>query len=62
MLLISLATGDHNASRHWSMERYISMSMLAVLPAAVMLPSTAVVDYGLALIIPLHGHWSVSII
>ena len=57
-----LTTGEHNASRHWSMERYISVSMLALVPAAVMLPSTAVVDYGLAVIVPIHGHWSVSII
>ena len=44
------------------MERYVTVSMLALLPAAVVLPSTAVVDYGLAVVIPIHGHWSVCII
>lgn len=53
----SSATGNHGDSRHWSMERYISVSLVAMVPAAVLFPSTAVVDYGLAVVLPLHGHW-----
>ena len=42
------------------MERYVTVSLLALVPAAVAFPSTAVVDYGLAIVLPIHGHWSVS--
>jgi len=52
-----LATGSHSDSHHWKMERYVSASFLVLLPAAMLAPSNPIVDYGLAVVLPLHGHW-----
>ena len=37
------------------------MGLLGLIPLGLAYPN-AVVDYGLALAIPLHGHWSVHVL
>ncbi|XP_065900301.1 succinate dehydrogenase [ubiquinone] cytochrome b small subunit A, mitochondrial-like isoform X2 [Dysidea avara] len=54
------ASGSHSDSRHWSMERYVSASFLVLLPAAILAPSNPIVDYSLAVVLPLHGHWGIQ--
>ena len=44
------------AGKHWKLERVAAISLLGLIPAGMVYPS-AVVDYGLAFLIPLHGHW-----
>jgi len=56
-MFVPPATGSHNDSRHWSMERYVGASFLVLLPAAILAPSNPIVDYSLAVVLPLHGHW-----
>ena len=41
---------------HWKMERVVAVAMVGLIPAALIYPNT-VVDYGLALALPVHGHW-----
>ncbi len=41
---------------HWKLERVVSVAMVGLIPAAFIYPNP-VVDYGLALALPLHGHW-----
>ena len=38
------------------MERVVAVAMVGLIPAAFVYPSP-VVDYSLALALPLHGHW-----
>jgi succinate dehydrogenase (ubiquinone) membrane anchor subunit len=45
-----------SAGRHWYIERLASVGLLALVPAGLVYPNPAV-DYGLALLVPLHGHW-----
>lgn len=47
-----------SAGKHWYTERVASVGLLALIPAGFVYPNP-VVDYGLAVLIPLHGHWSV---
>ena len=42
--------------KHWKYEKVVTVSLLGLIPAGLLYPN-AVVDYGLALTIPLHGHW-----
>ncbi len=44
------------AGKHWKYERVVTVGLIALLPAAAFYPC-AVVDYGLAVTVPLHGHW-----
>ena len=48
-----------SAGKHWYIERVAAVSLLALIPAGFVCPNP-VVDYGLAVLIPLHGHWSVG--
>lgn len=43
-------------SAHWKGERYVSVAMLTLIPAGIIYPS-AVVDWALAVVVPLHNHW-----
>ena len=47
-----------SAGRHWYNERLVSVGLLAIIPTGLVYPNP-VVDYSLALLVPLHGHWSV---
>lgn len=49
-----------SAGKHWYTERVASVGLLALIPAGFVYPNP-VVDYGLAVLIPLHGHWSVTV-
>lgn len=49
-----------SAGKHWYTERVAAVGLLALIPAGFIYPNP-VVDYGLAVLIPLHGHWSVSV-
>ena len=49
-----------SAGKHWYTERVAAVGLLALIPAGFMYPNP-VVDYGLAVLIPLHGHWSGSV-
>ncbi|XP_064407522.1 succinate dehydrogenase [ubiquinone] cytochrome b small subunit, mitochondrial-like [Halichondria panicea] len=51
--------GSSTASKHWKYERLVTVGLVALLPAAVLYPC-AVVDYGLAVTVPLHGHWGMQ--
>ena len=46
-----------SGGKHWKMERVAAVGLLGLVPAAFLLPGNAVVDYGLAILMPLHGHW-----
>lgn len=45
-----------SAASQWKYERYASVGLLALIPTGLIYPNP-VVDYGLAFLIPLHGHW-----
>ena len=49
-----------SAGRHWYTERLVSVGLLALIPTGLVYPNP-VVDYGLAVLVPIHGHWSVRI-
>ena len=42
--------------KHWYTERMVAVGLLALIPTGLIYPNPAV-DYGLAVLIPLHGHW-----
>ena len=44
---------DEHGKTHWKAERYTSIALWGLLPAAVLAPSS-VVDYGLAVVLPIH--------
>lgn len=44
------------AGRHWYIERVAAVGLLALIPTGLIYPNP-VVDYGLAVLVPLHGHW-----
>ena len=46
------------AGRHWAYERLVAVGLLGLVPAAFIAPAT-VVNYSLAVLVPLHGHWCV---
>ena len=58
VLLPSLptATAVGGAGKHWRNEKIITVGLLGLIPLGLAYPN-AVVDYGLAVAIPLHGHW-----
>ncbi|XP_043847851.1 succinate dehydrogenase [ubiquinone] cytochrome b small subunit, mitochondrial [Dromiciops gliroides] len=47
------------ASLHWTSERAVSVLLLGLLPTAYLFP-TSVVDYSLAAVLTLHGHWGLG--
>ena len=51
-------TATGSAGKHWRNEKIFTVGLLGLIPLGLVYPS-AVVDYGLAVAIPLHGHWSV---
>ena len=59
-MLLSVATSQvvqsGKAGKHWKYERVVAIGLLGFIPAGFVYPC-AVVDYGLAVLIPLHGHW-----
>ncbi|CAG2180385.1 unnamed protein product [Oppiella nova] len=55
------AQGSHNHSKLWSLERYVSLGLLGVIPAALAVPNPAL-DYLLALSLVIHVHWGLEAI
>ena len=53
------ATATGGAGKHWRNEKVFTVGLLGLIPLGLAYPN-AVVDYGLAVAIPLHGHWSVG--
>jgi succinate dehydrogenase (ubiquinone) membrane anchor subunit len=53
------ATATGSAGKHWRNEKIFTVGLLGLIPLGLVYPN-AVVDYGLAVAIPLHGHWSVE--
>ncbi|KAF6104271.1 hypothetical protein HJG60_011261 [Phyllostomus discolor] len=52
-------SGSKAASLHWTGERVVSVLLLGLLPAAYLNPSSTM-DYSLAAVLTLHGHWQVQ--
>ncbi|PFX26790.1 succinate dehydrogenase [ubiquinone] cytochrome b small subunit A, mitochondrial-like [Stylophora pistillata] len=46
-------------SAHWKGERFVSVALLTLIPTGIIYPS-AVVDWALAVVVPLHNHWGVG--
>ncbi|XP_029302114.1 succinate dehydrogenase [ubiquinone] cytochrome b small subunit B, mitochondrial [Cottoperca gobio] len=53
------SSGSQAASLHWTAERVLSLMLLALGPAAYLHPSP-VIDYSLAAVLTLHGHWGIG--
>lgn len=51
----------HAHDRLWKAERYLSLGLLGVLPAAAMVPMP-IMDYAVALSLVIHVHWGVEAI
>jgi succinate dehydrogenase (ubiquinone) membrane anchor subunit len=49
-------SAGHDHTKLWTAERFLSLGLLGVIPAAFMVPSPAL-DYALALAIVMHSHW-----
>ncbi len=43
---------------HWKFERIVTVAMVGLIPAGLIYPNP-IVDYGLAIALPIHGHWLV---
>ncbi len=41
---------------HWKYERILTVAMVGLIPAGLLYPNP-VVDYSLAVALPMHGHW-----
>jgi len=52
-----LSSGDH--VRLWTAERALTVGLLAVIPAAVLMPTPAI-ETALALSLTVHSHWGVE--
>lgn len=58
----SSLSADHSKSDHttlWTIERFLSGVLLAVIPAAYLIPSPAL-EYALVLSIVMHSHWGIE--
>lgn len=58
----SKLSGDHSKSDHttlWTIERFLSAALIAVIPAAYVIPSTAL-EYALVVSIVMHSHWGIE--
>lgn len=58
LVLTATAAVGGNSGKHWKYERVVSIALLGLIPTGLIYPNV-VVDYGLAVALPLHGHWSV---
>jgi succinate dehydrogenase (ubiquinone) membrane anchor subunit len=47
--------GDKSGPGHWKTERILSAGLLALIPAAIFVPGTAV-DMAIAIVLPVHNH------
>lgn len=56
MLFFFTPAPSKAVSLHWTSERVVSVILLGLFPAAYVYPGP-VVDFSLALILTLHGHW-----
>ncbi|XP_006866789.1 PREDICTED: succinate dehydrogenase [ubiquinone] cytochrome b small subunit, mitochondrial-like [Chrysochloris asiatica] len=52
-------SGSQAVSLHWTGERVVSVLLLDLLPAAYFNPCSAM-DYSLAVVLLLHGHWGLG--
>ncbi|XP_073674122.1 succinate dehydrogenase [ubiquinone] cytochrome b small subunit B, mitochondrial isoform X2 [Garra rufa] len=52
-------SGSKAASLHWTGERIVSVALLGLAPIAYYCPGPAV-DYSLAAVLTLHGHWGLG--
>lgn len=52
---------SHAHDRLWKAERYLSLGLLGVLPAAAVIPHP-IMDYAVALSVVVHVHWGVEAI
>ena len=50
---------SHSSSTHWNVERYLSVALLAIIPASVLIESS-VTDYILAISLVFHSHWGIQ--
>ncbi|XP_006867986.1 PREDICTED: succinate dehydrogenase [ubiquinone] cytochrome b small subunit, mitochondrial-like isoform X1 [Chrysochloris asiatica] len=55
----SHCSGSKAASLHWTGERVVSVLLLGLLPAAYLNPCSAM-DYSLAAVLTIHGHWGMG--
>ena len=55
------AAAEHNHARLWTAERYLSIGLIAVIPAAFLVANPAL-DYLLALSLVTHIHWGIEAI
>lgn len=58
----SSSSASHEASAHsshWNVERYLSVALLAIIPAGLALENS-VADYLLAVSLVLHSHWGLQ--
>jgi len=53
-------SGGHNHAKIWSLERYLSIGLLGLIPAAFVLPANPALDYLLALSLVSHIHWGIE--
>ncbi|XP_022530725.1 succinate dehydrogenase [ubiquinone] cytochrome b small subunit B, mitochondrial isoform X1 [Astyanax mexicanus] len=53
------AAGSKAASLHWTGERIVSIALLGLGPVAYFYPGP-VMDYSLAAVLTLHGHWGLG--
>jgi hypothetical protein len=54
-----LAAADAHGLSHWKAERALSVALVGLLPAAFLAPGP-MVDYGLAVLVPLHNYMCVT--
>ena len=47
------------ASTHWKVERIVMLSMIPIMPGAIMFPGPFM-DYALTTVVFLHGFWYVG--
>ena len=57
-MLAATAVETGSGGKHWRYERIVSVALVGLIPTGLIYPN-AVVDYGLAIALPLHGHWLV---
>ena len=48
--------GKEIGTSHWTMERYVAMSLVPIIPVAMAFPTT-VLDYTVSAAVILHVHW-----
>ena len=53
------ASSGGGSSIHWNVERYLSVALLAIIPASLLIESS-LTDYILAASLVLHSHWGLQ--